>query len=130
MESNKDVIRRVPEVINSKKHRSLKRWQHKQLKTVCGVNSPQMSDCATFSCAEKNKIQTRRKHLFCRYHIWKGFPTSENKKNCTELRETNAILVCTLQAHSFRYTHFIVVVLGVYSTKKRWGLTSFQSKQH
>lgn len=44
MEDNKDAIRKVPEVIKSKKHRSLEKWQHKQLKTVCGVNSPQMSD--------------------------------------------------------------------------------------
>lgn len=54
MEHNKDAIRRVPEVIKSKKHRSLKRWQHKQLKTVCGENSPQMSDCANLCWKQQN----------------------------------------------------------------------------
>lgn len=66
MEGNKSVIRRVPEVINSKKAKKSEKWQQKQLKTVCGVNRTQMSNCATLSCAKKQtnkqKIRTHQKN--------------------------------------------------------------------
>lgn len=91
-----------------------------------------MSDCATLSCAEKTKFKPGESTHSADTIFRKAFQHQKIKIH-TEFRETNAILVYTLQAHSFRYIHFIVVVLtsvadiklwwpGVYSTKKLGGL--------